>query len=288
MKNIPYSYVVMRYVHDTRSAEFVNVGVVVYAPEAHFVKGEFRQNYSRLSHMFPSFDSGHFKKMMVALNKRFNQLHEETIKPLDFGGHAEDALGLARRVIPSDDNSYQWSQTGKGLSANLEQTLKQLFDRFVTRYDIKKEDDRHNEDKIWRIFRHSFEEKRILSRLESKTIQSAADEIEFPHALKNGIWHCMEAVSFDLQHSKNIKQKARTWLGTMTGLKDANERFKMYFLVGSPQQGHNQKAYDQALSLLDASPIEHEIIFEDKADVFATRVSSMLQEHDESSLLENA
>jgi hypothetical protein len=33
---LSYTYTVLRYVHNTTSGEFVNVGVVLYAPEARY------------------------------------------------------------------------------------------------------------------------------------------------------------------------------------------------------------------------------------------------------------
>lgn len=125
-----------------------------------------------------------------------------------------------------------------------------------------------------------FEEKRVLQRLGPKTITIQNDEVEFRHALKNGIWHCMEPISFDLVQATSIKQKAHLWLGKMTSIQDTDERFKMYYLIGEPKHAENRRAFEQALSVLDKTPVDHEIILEDQSESFANRVAAMLEAHD--------
>ncbi|MBP6600902.1 MAG: DUF3037 domain-containing protein [Verrucomicrobiales bacterium] len=45
----PYSFCFLRYVHDPLSAEFVNVGVVLWAPQSRYLGYQFPLNYRRLS-----------------------------------------------------------------------------------------------------------------------------------------------------------------------------------------------------------------------------------------------
>lgn len=281
MQTTPYTYVTLRYVHDIGTEEFVNVGVVLYAPEARFAKAGFRHTYTRLSQMFPGFNPDHFRRLMTGMDSRFSELARQTREDLDMGGRPGNALELSRSVLPHDDSSFQWSEMGGGVSADLDKTLESLFQRLVMRYDSKAESDSRSDDAVWRSFRHKFEEKRVLQRLGSKTITIQDDEVEFHHALKNGIWHCMEAVSFDLVQATNIKQKAHLWLGKMTSIQEANERFKMYYLIGEPKHAKNRIAFEQALAVLGKTPVEHEIILEDQSESFANRVAAMLEAHDQ-------
>jgi hypothetical protein len=48
-----YSYTVLRYVHDTTTDEFVNVGVALLAPEARYVSALCRTTSGRLGKVFP-------------------------------------------------------------------------------------------------------------------------------------------------------------------------------------------------------------------------------------------
>lgn len=182
--------------------------------------------------------------------------------------------------MPEDDSSLQWSEMGGGVSADLEKTLESLFQRLVMKYDSKQERDSRDDDAVWRNFRHKFEEKRVLQRLASKKIIIQNDEVEFKHALKNGVWHCMEPLSFDLMQATSIRQKAHLWLGKMTSIQEAEEPFKMYYLVGEPKHPENRLAFEQALAVLGKTPVEHEIIREDHAETFANRLAAMLEAHD--------
>lgn len=146
MTNIPYTYVALRYVHDIGTEEFVNVGVVMHAPEARFAKAEFRHTYARLSHMFPGFDPEHFKRMMSGMEARFLELSRQIREEMDFGNRPGDARELARSVLPEDDSSLQWSEMGGGVSADLEKTLESLFQRLVMKYDSKQERDSRDDE----------------------------------------------------------------------------------------------------------------------------------------------
>ena len=44
----PYTYTVLRYVHDIATGEFLNVGVALFAPEPRFVNAVCRTNFARL------------------------------------------------------------------------------------------------------------------------------------------------------------------------------------------------------------------------------------------------
>jgi Protein of unknown function (DUF3037) len=46
------AYTVLRYVHDIATGEFVNVGVVVYAPKVRYLQAEMRFICGRLARVF--------------------------------------------------------------------------------------------------------------------------------------------------------------------------------------------------------------------------------------------
>ena len=58
---IPYTFTILRYVHDVLSGEFINVGVVLYAPQARFLDAKFTTRYVRLSKMFNDVNGEHFR-----------------------------------------------------------------------------------------------------------------------------------------------------------------------------------------------------------------------------------
>lgn len=183
-------------------------------------------------------------------------------------------------MLPPDDSSLQWSLPGSGLSENLSQTLEALFDRMVTRYDERPQQERRSDEEVWRKYRHSLESRQVLKHLQPKKITVQDDEVEFQHAWKNGVWHCLEPVSFDLSSADSIREKAHRWLGQILSVKDASERFKVYLLLGEPQQQALGPAFDKAVSILRRLPVDSEVIREERAGEFSEQFAREIEAHE--------
>jgi hypothetical protein len=280
MSKQPYTYTVLRYVHDTGTGEFANVGVVLTSPTAGYADAILRPTYGRLSKMFPGLDGDHFRRVIRHLQSRFDELSARIREEMDLGDRPATALDLAHRVIAPDDSSFQWSPMGGGLAEDLTATMESIYRRMVELYDEKAKTDSRTDEDVWKSFRKGFEEKRILSRLRPKVISVADDEITFDHAWKNHQWHCIETVSFDLMEARSIKNKAHNWLGRITSVKDTSEDFRVYFLVGEPQLESSRRAFEQALNVLHKIPVGHEIIRENEAEHFAAEMAEKIAAHD--------
>ncbi len=280
MSKQAYTYSVLRYVHDTATGEFANVGVVLTSADARYADAILRPTYGRLAKMFPGLNGDHFRRVIRHLQSRFDELSAQIREEMDFGERPANALEFAHRVIAPDDSSFQWSAMGGGLAEDLPATLESIYHRMVELYDEKSKTESRNDEAVWRIFRKGFEEKKILSRLRPKVIAVPDDEITFNHAWKNHQWHCMESVSFDLMQPQSIKDKAHNWLGRITSVKDSKEDFSVYFLVGEPRQDGSRRAFDNALNVLHKTPVPHEIIRENEAEHFAVEMAEKVAAHD--------
>lgn len=280
MSKQPYTYTVLRYVHDTGTGEFANVGVVVTSPDAAYADAILRPTYGRLSKMFPGLDGDHFRRVIRHLQSRFDELSSRIREEMDLGDRPASALDLAHRVIAPDDSSFQWSPMGSGLAEDLTATMESIYRRMVELYDEKAKTDSRTDEDVWKSFKKGFEEKRILSRLHPKVISVADDEITFDHAWKNQQWHCIESVSFDLMQAKSIRDKAHNWLGRITSVQGSREKFSVYFLVGEPQLETSRRAFDQALNVLHKTPVPHQIIREDEAEHFAEDMAGKIAAHE--------
>ena len=130
MKTI-YSTITLRYVHDVVTGEFVNIGVVLYAPEQRFLDARFTTSYERLNAAFLKIDHLHFRALMRYMANRFEEL----------GGEVRDGLmppaglsELVKQVLPPDDSSLQWSQQGGGITDDPARVLTELYKRMVERF----------------------------------------------------------------------------------------------------------------------------------------------------------
>lgn len=276
-----YTYSVLRYVHDVTSGEFVNVGVALYAPQAHYLSAICRTTYGRLSKVFPGVNAEHFKALMRHIQNSFETQGERLSSELPLTSYSS-VLEIAQSVLPKDDSSLQWSAAGSGRTDDPAQALEKLFNRMVMRYEERQVSSSRSDDDVWRHFKRDLEERQILQRFQPKTISVQDDEVEFQHSWKNGKWHCLEPISFDLAAAESIKEKAHRWFGQLASIQGAADQFKVYLLVGAPQQESLQPAFQRAMSMLQRIPGEKEIVLEKDALGLATRIAREVKEHERS------
>jgi hypothetical protein len=273
----PYTYATLRYVHDPMAGEFVNVGVVLYSPSTRYLGARLRRTYSRLSAVFPDLDAEGFKSAMSSIESELKRLakdcKERALMPIE-----GDAASIARTVLPADDSSLQWSPVGSGLAPDPEQQLARLYERLVTRHDRRAEHRRTDED-VWRPFRERLEAAAVTPPFRETTIHGEADQINFKHAWMNGVWHCYEALSFDLANADGIKEKARRWTGHLAAVSDASDLFKTYFIVGAPHEQRLMAAFETALAILKKSPVPTEVFTEEEADKLVARIAEEFRVH---------
>lgn len=274
----PYTYTVLRYVHDVATGEFLNVGVALHAPAQPFVNVLCRTAYKRLKDVFPELDGDGFRTSMRHVTSQFEKFHDEIRDQLPLRNHAS-VMEFAQSVIRTDDSSLQWSATGSGLSANPEATLEQLFERMVTRYDHRTTAPRRDDDDVWRHFSKALQQRQVLKHFTPKTISVQDDQVEFQHAWKNGAWHCLAPLSFDLASADSIRDKAHKWLGQLASVQNSPERFQTYFLVGEPSQPDLRDAFESALSILRKAPSDPAIYLEAEAKEFSEQIAERLDHH---------
>jgi hypothetical protein len=274
----PYSYTVLRYMHDVATGEFVNVGVVMFAPGERFLGAMFRTTFKRVKSLFPTLHSDAFKASMRALDASFKERKAE-LNVNNLNG-AKTALDIATNILPKDDSSLQWSPVGTGVASNLEEKLLSLYARLVTKYDEGHHVHKRNEDDILRHFSLELQQRRILNHFEPKTLSVADDAVEFKHAWKNGVWHCLAPVSFDLASPESIKDKAHKWLGKLASVKDVAEECKLYFLIGEPHQSDLSEAVNSAFSILRKSPFPCEIYKESETSELSDLLAREIEQHE--------
>jgi hypothetical protein len=278
----PYTYTVLRYVHDVATGEFLNVGVALLAPEQRYVKVMCRTTYGRLAAAFPSLDGESFRAVMRHVIKEFERFQLELADQLPLHSMNGGVMAYAHMVLGADDSSLQWSQAGAGLTVDPSQTLTQLYNRFVTSHELSLQPHRRHDEDIWRRFSRELEQRQVLKHFVKKTIAVDDDQVEFKHAWKNGVWHCLAPVSFDLATADSIREKAHKWLGQLTSVAQAKNDFKLYFLVGEPTQDELRSAFHSALRILSKSPIEKEVVTETQMSELCKRLAADVQAHKQS------
>lgn len=274
-----YTFSVLRYVHDPVTAEFVNVGVALYAPEAKYLNALCTPHYQRLSRMFGPIEGDHFRQVTKFVQTQIEALGQRLASELPFKNlpkNIEDVLG---QVLPADDSAIQFSTAGGGLTGDLNKTLHELFVRHVERYATRVERPSRDEDDVWKVFRGPLEKRQVIKHFVAKEIIAPNYDYKFEHAWKNQVWHAYEPISFDLAEADSIKDKANRWLGRVTSLADSKDKFNLILLMGKPSEGKLQTAFVQAQNILHKMPVTHEFIQEDEAEDFAESLTNEIKEH---------
>jgi len=280
--NTRFSFSILRYIHDVISGEFVNIGVVVYAPDREYLECKINTKYSRVSSSFYGFDSAAYRSYTAKLQDRINRHGAE----LETGWlFPQDKLDeLLRHYLPVDDSAYQFGPIRCGITDDPSEELHSQFDRFVTRYVKPDNPESRNDEAVWTAFKHSFPDKGLLTRLKTFTVVAPLEEHVFEHAWKNERWHFAEPISLDLQDTNSILGKAERWLGRLNVLKEAEDvKFKVHFLVGLPASPELLEHAKRAEQILQRAGDTVEIVSENDTARLVNEIrNDLAEEHNDS------
>ncbi|TYC93023.1 DUF3037 domain-containing protein [Novosphingobium sp. BW1] len=281
MSRRPYSYTVLRYVHDIVTGEFVNVGLVLTAPahngDAPEVLFTFDEKVQRLRVMFPNLDRVAFLEAIKAMRRSGRALAKQVEKDHMFSN--EDARSLALRMLPRDGSSLQWSEIGTGIARDLEKEFKRISHRMLAHYQHKAEAKRGDED-VWRPVKQALEDRDVKIELEPRVIDGKVDSVEFRYAWKNGQIHAYEPVSFDLANASRIRDKARRWRGNLDAARGgAAEKFRAHFIAGRPSNPALMEDFHAALDILRDASGKPEVFDENDLDQLVSKIEKDVKKH---------
>jgi Protein of unknown function (DUF3037) len=131
MTKLPYTYTVLRYLHDVAGGEHVNVGVLVFSREARYLDIRLRDNDARVLALFPDLDRAAFRDALDVVGRGVAALAADAFLNSVYA----DAGDVGRAVVPTDDSALQWSPTGSGIASDMHVTSEHLYRRLVVRYD---------------------------------------------------------------------------------------------------------------------------------------------------------
>src|SRR5207244_11364010 len=164
----PFSYVVLRYMHDVFTREFVNVGVLLYAPRAGFLKFERLSSLDRVRGFFPGLQSESLRELLGFLTSRAEEVHHKSSGLFDRDHLSADAI--AKTLLPIDDSALQWSAPGGGVTDAPEETIKELFERLVTRHLKAHPPTRRDDADVWKPFERELRQRDAQPRLQETTV----------------------------------------------------------------------------------------------------------------------
>ena len=82
--------------------------------------------------------------------------------------------------------------------------------------------------------------------------------------------------------SASIKDKAHKWLGQLSSVGDAKDKFKVYFLVGEPSQSDLSDAAMSAVNILKKSQLTSVVYTEQETEKLAELIEQEVKNHETS------
>jgi hypothetical protein len=281
MSKVPYTFTVIRYVHDRGAGEALNIGVVLYAPTVQFIGLEVEPRFERLSKAFGGFDGDAYRRTLRHLADAVERLQREWEHLPEIRHLPTNAGGLLRLIWPDTDLSFEPGPVLAGVAVEpLPQVVSELFGRMVTsQAPGRGEAERRTDEEIWAVYQQPFRAQKISHLLAPKVFKAPEFELKFDHAFQNTLWHVVQPVTMDFVKPESLQDKATRWLGNATALHGHPHLGRLYLLLGRPQLESHHDAYVKAKNLLHKMPVNHELVEEHDASSFAETLASFMKQH---------
>ncbi len=128
---IRYQYQIIRYVHDQFTGEFVNVGLVLYAPRMLFLKARVTDAFSRVTGMFPEANEVFIRS---TLQEFANRIDEYSFELRQIEKSVDDLAFITEAILPKDESALLLTEVKSAIDSDVEIAFDDLFMQMVTKY----------------------------------------------------------------------------------------------------------------------------------------------------------
>jgi len=279
-----YQYQIIRYIHDHFTGEYVNVGVVVYSPENHFLKSKITRKYQRITSMFADANGKWVQKVLRDFE---DQLALQSKRLTDLFQPSQKIEYVTGSIIPNDDTAIRLSPPQFGIDVHLDSALEDLFQSMVEKHINDSRRDTLLDEDVWRErYKQYFEKYEIINNLKEHKIKISDhpdDVISFSKAWKNDIWHCYEPLSFVVKKRDTVKNKIQKWSGRLSGLRRSGVALHLTLMVSYSEKHRRMLPLAEEYLVkeynIPENKIRVEIVTEDQAEILAKEVVKMMQDH---------
>jgi hypothetical protein len=265
--------------HDRVTAEFVNVGIVVFQPDSNFLQGKFVSKFSRISQFFININGQY---LLSTLRQFEKELEIASSKLSHLPTICSSLNEITNLILPKDDSALICSELFFGIDVEPQYAIDDLFDRLVNKYNNETENEYRDDKYVWRkVYKQYFDKYEITDKLKPHTVKTNNDYIEFDKAWKNGVWNCYQTLSFDLKRHDSIKNKVYRWSGILSELENSDHELHLYFLTMNPinDKTINKFIDDAILKHNSGQSLKVTIVKEKQADKFVSGVKKEIEEH---------
>lgn len=281
---LPFEAVAVRYVHDVRTGEFLNIGVVMLCTRGPFAAARFLPQWERVTAAFPGAEIVLLRRLARAFERRCDEWSveangQQALRPVT------ELATLLQSVMLPDDSSVQFSASITGVTADPERTLAELFLTYAGSTLAGEERASRDDGDVWRDFATTrLANSSLLKQLQRHVVRSPHYDLSFDNAWKNGMWNVAQPVSLDMLEPRTIRDKATSWTGKLLTLRPQEHDTNVYLLVGMPKKdslSSVREAANDALAILSANiGREAKVVTEDDGEKLAEKIAEDLAEHD--------
>jgi hypothetical protein len=281
---LPFEAVAVRYVHDVRTEEFLNIGVILLSAKHPFAGARFLPQWGRVTAAFPGADHVLLRRIARAFERRCAEWSadangQQPLQPITEIG------ALLRSVMLPDDASVQLSPVISGITADPERTLAELFTVYAGAALPKEDRASRDDGDVWRDFAaRRLPSTLLLKKLQRHVLRAPHYELPFDNAWKNGMWNVAQPVSLDLLDPRAIRDKATSWTGKLHTIKPHELDTNVYLLVGMPPKDSPapvREAANDALAILEGNVSrEAKVLTEDNSEKLAKKIAEDLAVRD--------
>jgi hypothetical protein len=278
---VPYTYCILRYIHDPAAGEALNVGVLAFAPTQSWIECRIEHRYARLSATFRDFNGHQYRALTrrtVGAIESLKVRWRDSLAAIE--AMPKTVEGVFHLLFPDPGLSFQRGEMQAGLARDLELAIADIFDRMVASQHPDGPEARRTDAQVWSTVQTKLEHLGVLEALQPKKFSSSSFNIEFDYAWKNAEWHVIQPLSMDYRQNDSLQRTATLWLGNATALKEQEELGELAIVLGPPQSSAQRAAYSRAKDLLHKMPITHRLIEEDEVEDFTNELAATIREHD--------
>lgn len=280
--NHPFEAVVLRYVHDPRTEEFLNIGVVVMSTTGAFAGARFLPQWGRVTGAFPGADPVLLRRYARAFERRCAEWLAGVSGQLSLEP-APTLSQLLGSVLHPDDATLTFSPLVRGITESPERTLSELFTLYVGHASETTARASREDVDVWRSFARHLANPALLQQLQRHVLQARHYEWSFDNAWKNGQWNVAQPLSLDLLEPRTIRDKATLWSGRILTLHPSQIDTHVFLLVGMPSADSPpsvREAANDALAILhDNLRTEASVLTEDESEKLARKIAEDLAAH---------
>lgn len=289
--NTNFSYSVLKYRHSILLNEILNVGLLFYFPNEKRIHFSYPSKLNRISHLYENINIATIKSVQLifisqcsVLNRDWNFEAYSLFKDvIDFERPFKSIINDYFLVEDASSLYFEEVKTGVNIGAKeiISYYEKEYFSCYEEAiYNPNKKDEKYIENKLKANLRNSLRNNSFsINDIEiDKNIKAGLISERFKYGWKNGGDKLITLIGFDLLEADTIKNKALSWYGKFSFLRQfANDRdIDFHILTSKPSKRGLLSAYNDAIDIIKQADAPTEFFADNQIEEYSETLSKTI------------